>query len=173
MPASAERRRHAIRRPRLLRTWLEHESDLHRDDRHPQRVHARRVRRQHETEHRALRLIADRHAALLALAGREHVERQAARQRLEDVAHLAEHERVLLHVRAAHALGQPGGRRLRVHELVGRLRAVAHRQRGVHVELAGLADPGDQVVDRDLAQRRRGRAAPCARRAESARRWRG
>ena len=115
-------------------------------------MHTRRVRRQHETEHRTLRLIADRHAALFALAGREHVERQPARQRLEDVAHLAEHERVLLHVRAAHALGQTRGRRLRVDELVGGLRAVAHRQRGVHVELAGLADPRDQVVDRDLAQ---------------------
>ena len=38
-------------------------------------------------------------------------------------------------------------------ELVGGLRAVAHRQRGVHVELARLAGPGNQVVDRDLAQR--------------------
>ena len=99
-----------------------------------------------------MRLIADGDAALLALAGREHVERQAARQRLEDVAHLAEHERVLLHVRAAHALRQPRGRRLGVGELVGGLRAGPHRQRGVHEQLASLADLRDQIVNRDLAQ---------------------
>src|SRR4029079_11784466 len=49
-------------------------------------------------------------------------------------------------------LGQPGRRRLRVRELVGRLRAGPHRQRGVHVQLARLADPGNELLDRDLAQ---------------------
>ena len=126
---------------------------LHRDDRQPQRVHARRVRRQDQTEHRALHLVTDRNAALLTVPGREHVEREPARQRLEDVAHLAQHERVLLHVRAAHALGESRARRLRVDELVGGLRAIAHGERGVHVQLAGPADARDQIVDRDLAQR--------------------
>ena len=78
---------------------------------------------------------------------------ETARERRQDVAHVREHERVLRHVRAAHVLGQAGRRRLRADELVGRLRAVAHRQRPVRVQLAGLADAGDEVVDRDLAQR--------------------
>ena len=76
-----ERFGHAVRRPRLLRAGLEHEPDLHRDDRQPERMHAGRVRRQHEAEHGALRLEADRHAALFAVARREHVEREPARQR--------------------------------------------------------------------------------------------
>jgi hypothetical protein len=41
---------------------------------------------------------------------------------------------------------------LRVHELVRRLAAVAHRQRRVHVEVAGLRGPRDQFVDGDLAE---------------------
>ena len=104
-----ERLGHAIRRPRLLRTGLEDQADLQRDDRQPQRVHARRIRRQHQADDRALRLIADRHAALFAVAGATST--SSARPRVsdvEDAAHLGEHERVLLHVRAAHALGQAG-----------------------------------------------------------------
>ena len=54
---------------------------------------------------------------------------------------------------AAQALGQPGARRLRAHELVRRLRAVAHRQLGVGVELAGLRHARDEIVDRDPPQR--------------------
>jgi hypothetical protein len=91
---------------------------------------------------------------------------EAARQRLEDAAHLAEHERVLLHVRAAHPLRQARAGRLRVRELVGGLRAVAHRQRAVHVQLAGASDTRDQIVDRDLTQQVARAPAPCARRAE-------
>ena len=144
--------RHAVRRPRLLRSWLQHETDLHRDDRQPQRVDARRVRWQDEAQHRALRLVADRHAAFFAVPAREHVERQPSRERRQDPPHLRQHERVLLHVRAAHALWKPRARRLRPRELLGRLRSVAHRERGVHVELAGGADARDQIVDRDLAQ---------------------
>ena len=103
-----KRRRHAVRRPRLLRSRLQHEPDLHRDDRHPERVDTGRIGRQHQPEHRALRLIADGHAAFLAVAAAEHVEREPARERGQDVPHLAQHERVLLHVRAAHPLGQAG-----------------------------------------------------------------
>ena len=47
-----ERLGHPVRRPGLLRAGLEDEADLHRNDRQPQRVHARRVGRQHEAEHR-------------------------------------------------------------------------------------------------------------------------
>src|SRR5205814_179287 len=37
---SEERRRHPIRRPGLLRTRFEHQPDLQRNHRHPERVHA-------------------------------------------------------------------------------------------------------------------------------------
>jgi hypothetical protein len=82
----------------------------------------------------------------------QHVERETARQRGQDGAHLRQHERVLLHVRAAHPLGKAGRRRLRADEIVRRLRAVAHRQRAVGVELAGGAGARDQFVDWNLAQ---------------------
>src|SRR4030095_2400180 len=48
------------------------------------RPHTGRVGRQHRPDDRALRLVADGHAALLAEAGREHVEGEPARQRVED-----------------------------------------------------------------------------------------
>ena len=141
-----------IWRPRLLRPGLEHEPDLHRDDRQPEGVDAWRIRRQHEPEHRTLRLKADRHAALFAVARRQHVEREPARQRRQDAPHLGQHEPVLLHVGPAHPLGQARARRLGARELLGRLRPIAHRQRRVHVELAGVADAGDEIVNRNLAQ---------------------
>ena len=48
------RGRHAIGRPRLLRAGLEHQAHLHRNHRQPQRVHARRIRRQHQPQRRRL-----------------------------------------------------------------------------------------------------------------------
>ena len=143
---------HPIRRPRFLRPRLQHKADLQRDDRQPQCMHARRVRREHEADDGTLNLVADRHPALFSVAAREHVEREAARERREDVAHLGEHERVLLHVRAAEPLGQAGARRLRADEFIGRLSPVAHWEGGVHVQLARLPDPDDQLVDRNLPQ---------------------
>ena len=56
---------------------------------------------------------------------------EAAREAVENLVHVREHERVLRHVRLAHVLGQAGAGRLLMDELVGRLRAVAHRQRAV------------------------------------------
>ena len=143
---------HPIWRPRFLRAGLEHQPDLQRNHGQPQRVHPRRVRGQHEPHHRTLHLIADRDAPLLAVPRRQHVERQAAGQRRENGAHLGQHERIFLHVRPAHPLGQPRARRLRPHELVGRLAAVAHRQRGIHIQLARLAGARHQLGDRNLAQ---------------------
>ena len=59
-----ERLRHAIGRPRLLRSRLEHQADLHRNDRQPQRVDTWGVAWQYHAQDRRLRLIANRHAAL-------------------------------------------------------------------------------------------------------------
>ena len=87
-----ERLGHAVRRPRLLRARLEHQADLHRDDRQPQRVHAGRVRRQHQAEHRGLRLVADRHAALFAVAARQDVRSSPRVSDVEDLPHVGEHE---------------------------------------------------------------------------------
>ena len=144
--------RHAIGRPWLLRSRFEHEANLQRNHRQPQSVHTGRIRRQDEADHGTLDLIADRHAALLAVSARQHLEVEATRQRIENTAHLGEHERVLFHVRPAHALGKPRRRRLRPDEFVRRLRAVTNRQGRVHVQLASLARPADQFVDRDVTQ---------------------
>jgi hypothetical protein len=71
-------------------------------------VHAGRVRRQHEPTTGLCDLIADRHAALDAVAGRQHVERQARRQRVEDLPHLASTKPFFFMLRPACTfLGQP------------------------------------------------------------------
>src|SRR5436190_2065960 len=54
---------HAIGSPGLLRTRLEHQPELQRNHRQPKRMHARRVRRQHQRHGVALRLVAHNHAA--------------------------------------------------------------------------------------------------------------
>jgi hypothetical protein len=99
-----------------------------------------------------LGLIADWNGPFHAVTARQDVEVEAARQRRQNRAHLRQHEPVFLHVRAAHALRQPGAGRLRADERIRRLRPVADRERGVQIELAGGADPRDQVIDRDFAQ---------------------
>ena len=71
----------------------------------------------------------------------------------ENAPHLGEHEHVLLHVRAAQALGQAGRPGLRAHEFVGALRTVAHRQFGVRIQLAGSSGTRDQFGDGNLAER--------------------
>jgi len=55
-----KRRRHPIGRPRLLRAGLEDQADLHGDDRQPERMHARRIARQHHAEHRAMTPVRQR-----------------------------------------------------------------------------------------------------------------
>ncbi len=147
-----ERLGDAIRRPRFLGTRLQHQTKLQRNDRKPQRVHARRVRRQHQAEHRTLRLIADRHAALFAMTVAKHVEIQFTGERRQNASHLGEHEPVLLHVGASQRLWQPGRGRLRTHELLWRLRSVAHRQGAVQVQLAGLGHAVDQFANRHRAK---------------------
>ena len=47
-----ESRKHAVGCPRLLWTWLKHETDLHGNHRHPQRMNTRRIGGQHHSEHR-------------------------------------------------------------------------------------------------------------------------
>src|SRR5262249_37306979 len=47
---------------------------------------------------------------------------------------------------------QAGGRRLHAHELVGGLGAVAQGQFGVDVEVGGLLDPGEDLLDGQLSQ---------------------
>ena len=144
---------HAVRRPRLLRSWLEHEAELEWNYRQPQRVHPGSVRGQHQTEHRSLSLITHGHPSLDAVSAREHVKVQAPRQRCQDGPHLPQHERVLLHVRAAHVLRHAGTGRLRLDELLWRLAAIANRQRRVHVEFACLGRHGNEFVYRELTKR--------------------
>ena len=95
-----------------------------------------------------MRLVADGHAARLdAVAAREDIERQPARQRVQDLVHVGEHEVVLLHVGLAHVLRQAGAGRLLAGEVVGRLFAVAHGESGVQIEIASLLHHFDQVGD--------------------------
>ena len=148
-----ERGEDAVRRPRLLRTGLEHQAHLQRNHRQPQRVHARRIRRQHRREHRRLGLVAHRHAAaFFAVAAAEDFEIEPAREAVENLLHVLEHERILRHVGPAHVLGQAGAGRLLMHEIVRRLRAVAHRQRAVLVQIGRLAEHRDQLAAGELLQ---------------------
>ena len=116
-------------------------------------MHARRVGRQHQADHRRLCLVADWHAALLdAVAPGENVEIETAGQGLQHFAHVRQHEVVLVHVRPAHVLGQAGGRRLVVDEVLRGLAAVAEGQVRGQVEVGGLDHHGDQLAGLDLAQ---------------------
>ena len=144
---------HAIGRPRLLRAGLEDEADLHRDDGHPKRMHAGRVAWQHHAEHVGLRLVAEQSACgVKAVTLREDVQIESASERVENAVHLAEHERDLVHVLAAHVLGQAGCGRLLADEIIRRLRTVAERQFYGHEEFTGLLDHRDQVAAGNLAQ---------------------
>jgi hypothetical protein len=108
---------------------------------------------------------------LFAVSRREDVQIEPAGQRLEDVAHLAEHELILLHVRAAEGFGQPRARGLLPGEIVWCLRSIAERQLGVRVEIAGGLHHRDQIGNRNPAQRVARALGPCACRAESCRHW--
>ena len=152
-PCLEERLRHAPRRPGLLRPGLQHQPDLQRDDRQPEAVHPRRVRRQHHAEHRRRRLVAPHDAVLLAVPSREDVWIEATRQRDQDLVEVVEHVPQLLHVHAAHVLGEAGRGRLLPDELVGRLAAVAQGQLRGREQLGRLLHPREQIGDRHLAQR--------------------
>ena len=144
---------HAIRRPRLLRPGLEHEADLHRDNRHPERVNPGRVGRKHQTEHRRLRLVTHRDTARFqSVTAREDFQVQAARKTVEDALHVREHEMVFRHVGRAHVFGQTGRGGLLAREIGRRLLAVPHGQGGVAIEVGRLLHQLDQVAARDFAE---------------------
>ncbi len=136
-----------------MRPRLEDQADLHRHHRQPQRVDARRVRRQHGPQHRRVGLVAHRHAAFLdAEALREDLVRQAAGEGVEDVAHPRQDEVVLRHVRRTHVLGQARGGGLNGAEFLRRLRAIAQRQGRGEIKIGRLLAVFDERGDRNLAQ---------------------
>ena len=101
--------RHAVGRPRLLRAGFEDQADLHRDDRHPERMDSGRVARQHHAQHVGLSLIAEQPAVeVITVTIRENIQIESARERIENAVHLAKHERDLVHVHPAHVFGQAG-----------------------------------------------------------------
>ena len=59
---------------------------------------------------------------------------------------------MLLHVHAAKTFRQACARRLRAHEFVGVLRAIAHGQRRLHIKIARAHDALDEIVDVDGRQ---------------------
>ena len=104
-------------------------------------------------EHGRLRLVAHRHAAFLhAKAALENFEIQPAREGVENLVHVVQHEVVLFHVEFAHVLRQTGGGGLLAREIVGRLLAVTERQSGVEVQVAGLLHHLDKILDRNLTE---------------------
>ena len=144
---------HAVRRPRLLRSGLENESDLHRNNRKPQCVNTRRVAGQYHTEHRRLRLVAQLATLRIdPIAGTENRKIQPARQGVEDLVHVLENKADLRHVLAAHMLGKSGRRGLLTHEVVGRLRAIAKRQLRISKKLSSLPHTPDEIRARHFEQ---------------------
>src|SRR5262249_37596648 len=117
----------------------------------PQRVNARRVGRQHQTNDGTLHLETGRNLALYPEAIREHASVEAAGQRRENPSHLGEDEFVLLHVRPRHSLRQTGGCRPGPPDPPGGLWAAAHRERGSLVAPARRADATDQLFEGDVA----------------------
>ncbi len=151
----------AVRRPRLARAGSEHQRDLEGDRRNPQRVDARRVRRQNDSQAVGLAQEADEAIALPAVARIENVEIESARQpgehRLEVVQHVVD----LRHVGPRQRLWHSGGRRQLTDVVVRRLRVVAQRQLAVAELLSrGTADR-QQVLDRQLAEIALRLAHPC------------
>jgi hypothetical protein len=67
---------------------------------------------------------------------------------------------VLDHVGLAHVFGQARGRGLLAREIVGGLLAVAHRQRGVAVQISGFLHHLDEVAARDFAKHIAGARSP-------------
>ena len=126
-------------------------------------MHARRIRGQHGCQHRRLRLVADDHARDSMPQPRgQNIEVQAAGEAVEDLIHVAQHERILLHVRPAHVLGQAGAGRLLMDEIVRRLRAVAHRQGAAFVQIGRrfiISISSAQRNSRSASARRRGLCA--------------
>ena len=100
---------HPVRGPRLLRTRLEHQTDLQRYDRQPQTVNARGVRGQDHAQYRRRGLVAAHHPVFFAVASTQDAQVQPAGKRSEDVLQICQHIVELLHVLAAHVLGQSRG----------------------------------------------------------------
>ena len=151
-PGLEERLRQPPRRPRLLRPGFQHQPDLQRQDRQPQAMHPRGIRRQHQAEHGTGRLVAAQHVVLVAEPTREDVEIELSCQRGEDLVELREHAGQLLHVHPAQMLWQPGRRRLLSDEPIRRLRRIPDRQIGRHEQLAGTLDHPDELGTRNLAE---------------------
>ena len=117
---------------------------MERDRGEPERVDAGAVGREDRAEDGRGCLVAHDHAAVFfAVAVSEDREIEAAGEGVENLVDVLEHERRFGHVRAAHVLGQPGAGGLGVDELIRRLRAVTHRERGAGVKLSGFFAPGD------------------------------
>ena len=104
---------------------------------------------------------ATAHASVFdAVTPAENLQRQAPRQTVQDLPHVAQHERILRDVGAAHVLRQSGAGRLLADEILRRLRAVAHRQRPGLVQVGGLTHALDQIVAGDLTEEVAGLLGP-------------
>ena len=110
-------------------------------------MNAWRIGWQDGAQHGRLRLITHHDTPRLdAITARQDIQIESSRQRIEDVGHVLEHKRVLLHVRQAHVLGQPRGGRLLMRELRWRLLPIADRNSPFGVMVGGLCQAVHQVI---------------------------
>ena len=108
------------------------------------------VGREHHAQHRGRGLKAPHHTVFLSITRSQNGEVEPPGQRVQDSLHGGQHEVKLLHVLAAHVLGQAGGRRLVLHKLVGGLASVPGRKFGGHEQIRRLGYSVDQIPDRNL-----------------------
>jgi hypothetical protein len=153
-PRGDQRLHDAQRRPGLLAAGLQHDRDAERERGDPDRVHAGRVRGQHDAERARRREEAERHAVLHAAAAVEHGEIHRARESAQDHVHAVEDGVHLGHVRAHHGVREARGARERLHVLVGPLLAARpHGQAPLQEQLARALADAQALGDRDRAQR--------------------
>ena len=115
-------------------------------------MNSRRVGGEHHAQHRGRGLKAPDDTVFLSITRSQYGEIEAPGQSVQDLLHGGQDEVKLLHVLAAHVLGQAGGRRLVPHELVGSLATIPGRKLGGHEQIRRLRHPVDQLPNRDLPE---------------------
>ena len=91
--------------------------------------------------------------AFIAATARQDVQRQTARQAIQNAFHVREHEMVLGHVELAHVLRQARGGGLLPREIVRGLFAIAQRQGGIEIQVARLLRHLNEVWNGNFPQR--------------------
>ena len=142
-----------IGRPRLRAPGLEDERGLEGQRRHPQRMDARRVGRQHDPEGRREGDEAEGVPVRLPHAPVEDGRVQAAGEPGEDALQLGQHGADLLHVAAHEDVRKAGRRRELVDVGLRRLRLLADGEGLGGEGVGGTAAQGQQLLDGERRER--------------------